>query len=100
MVRVDFIKHVRDVELLLGTHQEVEVGEGKLHVLRVADAVGGRLVKVLGEPAGGTGRVGPSLLPGSPQIILILPLRDLFADSKTEGPVYSCRSRVKNKIPH
>lgn len=53
MIRVDFIKHVRDVELLLGAHEEVEVREGKLHVLRVANAVCRCLVELLREPEDG-----------------------------------------------
>lgn len=32
MVGVDLIKHLRDVELLLSAHQEVEIRKGKLHV--------------------------------------------------------------------
>lgn len=39
VVSVDFVKHVRDVQLLLGAHQEVKVGKGELHVLRVPNAV-------------------------------------------------------------
>lgn len=50
VIRVDFVKHIRDVELLLGAHEEVEVREGELHVLRVTDAVGRRLVELLREP--------------------------------------------------
>lgn len=53
VIRVDFIKYVRDVKLLLGAHEEVEVREGELHVLRVANAVGRCLVKLLREPEDG-----------------------------------------------
>lgn len=49
VVRVDLIKHLGDVELLLGAHQEVEVRKGKLHVFRVSDAVARRLVEFFGE---------------------------------------------------
>lgn len=51
MVCVDLVEHLGDVELLQGAHQEVEVGEGKLHVLGVTYPVGRRLVEALGEPA-------------------------------------------------
>lgn len=33
VVSVDLVKHLRDVELLLSAHKEVEVGKGELHVL-------------------------------------------------------------------
>lgn len=49
VVRVDLVEHLRDVERLQGRHQEVEVGERKLHVLRVTHAVGRRQVKRLWE---------------------------------------------------
>lgn len=40
VVGVDLVEHLRDVELLLGAHQEVEVRKGELHVLGVTHAVG------------------------------------------------------------
>ena len=52
VIRVDLVKHLGDVELLLSAHQEVEVGEGELHVLRVTHAVSRRLVKLLWESEG------------------------------------------------
>lgn len=52
VVGVDLVEHLGDVELLLRAHQEVEVGEGELHVLGVTHAVGGRLVELLWESEG------------------------------------------------
>lgn len=40
VIGVDLIKHICDVELLLSAHEEIKVGESKLHVLRVANTVG------------------------------------------------------------
>lgn len=49
VVCVDLVEHFGDVELLLGAHQEVEVRKGKLHVLRVSDAVARRFVEFFWE---------------------------------------------------
>ena len=72
MVRVKFREGVGDVHGSLLTHEEVEVGEGELHVVRAAQLVGGRLGKLYGIPDGGggensaykEGRVQPSTLNG------------------------------------
>lgn len=49
VVGVDFVKHIWDVQLLLGAHQEVKVGKGELHVLRVTNAVRRGFVELSGK---------------------------------------------------
>lgn len=52
VVCVNFLKHFRYIELLHCTHQEVEIREGKLHVLWVTHTVGRGLIKLLREAEG------------------------------------------------
>lgn len=53
VVRVYLVKHLGDVQLLLSAHQEVKVGEGKLHVFGVAHTVAGCLVELSREAEDG-----------------------------------------------
>lgn len=46
LVRVQLAEGPLQVHLLALTHQEVEIGEGELHVIRAADLVGGGAVKL------------------------------------------------------
>lgn len=48
-VRVHLVEDLRHVELLQSAHYEVEIREGKLHVLGVAHAMAGGLIKLFWE---------------------------------------------------
>lgn len=47
VVRVDFVENFRHIELLYGAHQEVKIGEGELHVLRMPHMMQGGLIELL-----------------------------------------------------
>lgn len=48
-IRVHLVEDLRHVELLLSAHQEIEIREGKLHVLGVAHTMAGGLIELFRE---------------------------------------------------